>query len=358
MFNTMNTIEIKSLPVKKVIRDIAKALDIDYKNNCGEYTLTLPPQVGSGWITGIDTKGGLGVLLYDCTFKEETRLQFSINDVHPLKFLYLLSGSIEHYFENDENNVHEIEEYQTSIVGSHLDKGHILLFRANTHTRLHSLEIDRKRFSKKMKCELKNLTGKIKSLFEDVKAENHFYFKDHFSLELAELFKKMYEFEKMDYLRKIYLEGMAYQILIKQIVLYLDSEKEEHERNILRTTEVEQVRKAVLYIEANITDTPNIEEIGREVGLNQNKLQQGFKILYNNTVNRYIHKMRLEMARYLLLRTEYSISEIAERIGLNSKSYFSKIFRESYNISPSEYREKNKSSRIKGESKEENNSAV
>lgn len=354
----MNTIEIKSLPVKKVIRDIAEALGVDYKNNCGEYTVTVPPQAGSGCITGIDTEGGLGVLLYDCTFKEETRLQFSINDVHPLKFLYLLSGSIEHYFENDENDVHEIEEYQTSIVASQLDNGHILLFRADTHTRLHSLEIDRKRFSKKMECDLQKMEGAIKSLFEDVKAENHFYFKDHFSLELAELFKEMYDFEKIDFLRKLYLEGMAYQILIKQIVLYLDSEKEEQERSILRTTEVEQVRKAVLYIEANITDTPDIEEIGREVGLNENKLQQGFKILYHNTVNKHIHKMRLEMARHLLLRTEYSISEIADRIGLNSKSYFSRIFRESYNISPSEYRQKNRSPGNKGESKEENNTAV
>jgi AraC-like DNA-binding protein len=338
----MNSIPIKSLPVKHVIRDIAEALNTDYEDNCGEYTVNLPSEIGEGFITGIDTEGGVGFLLYDCSFKEETQIKFSINDVHPLKFLYLLSGTIEHYFENNPENVHEIEKYQTAIVASRLDHGHILLFRANTHTSLHSLEIDRRRFTQKMGCDLENLEEDLRSLFKDIEAKDHFYYKDHFSLELADLFEKMYDFKDVDFLRKIYMQGLAYQIFIKQILMYKDYQKDENKRNLLRVHEVAQVKTAADYIETHIRDTPTVEDIGKEVGLNTNKLQQGFKLLYRNTVNKHILDTRLRTARDLLLHTDYTVSEIADQVGINSKSYFSKIFREQYEITPREFREKNK----------------
>lgn len=338
----MTSIQIKSLPVEHVIRDIAEAYGAEMKSNCGEYTVDLPSDAGEGYITGIDTERGLGVLVYDCIFKNDTQIEFSLSGGHPLKFLYMLSGSIEHSFEKERENVHKIEEYQTSIVASSREQGHILLFKAGEHSRLHSLEIDRKTFTKRMECDVEKLEGDLKSLFMDFKAEKPFYWKDHFSLELAELFEKMYNLEEVDFLRKLYLEGVAYQILIKQIILYLDY-REAEGGNVLRVNEVGQVKKAVEHIETNLQETPGVEELAREVGLNVNKLQTGFKLLYGNTVNRQIHKIRLEAARNLLLYTDHSVSEVAEKIGINSKSYFSKIFREHYEITPLEFRQKNKS---------------
>lgn len=262
--------------------------------------------------------------------------------MHPLKFIYVLEGSLEHHFQEDKENGHKIEEYQTAIIASRLKNGHILDFKANTRIRIHSLEIDRQIFSEKMGCDLKNLKGKIKSVFEDVEGKDHFYFKDHFSLELADLFKKMYDFEEVDYLRKIYLEGMAYQILIKQVIFYLDYQKDENNQRLMRTNEVEQVQQAINYIEEHIAETPGVEEIAKEVGLNVNKLQYGFKMLYNTTVNKFVHKTRLDLSRNLLLHTDYNVSEVANRVGLNNKSYFTKIFKESYNITPSEFQKKNR----------------
>ncbi|MDT0678625.1 helix-turn-helix domain-containing protein [Autumnicola musiva] len=341
----MNTIDIRSMSANHIIRDLAEALDAKFNKECEEYTLHLPPEIGTGFITGIDTDGGLGVLLYDCTFKQDTEISFNVNEIHPLKFLYVLEGSIEHHFQNDKENGHNIEEYQTAIVASELKNGHILKFKAGAHTRIHSLEINRQAFSEKMNCDLKNLKGDLKALFEDVEAKKKFYYEDHFSLELAHLFKKMYNFEEVNYLRKIYLEGVAYQILIKQIVLYLDSQEHGNNSRLLRTSEIEQVQRAVDYIEEHIAETPGVEEIAGEVGLNVNKLQYGFKMLFNSTVNKFIHKTRLDIARNLLLHTDFNVSEVANSVGLNNKSYFSKVFKEFYNISPSAFQQKNKARR-------------
>ncbi len=48
--------------------------------------------------------------------------------------------------------------------------------------------------------------------------------------------------------------------------------------------------------------------------------------------------MRLEKAKELLETTDSSISEAAFQTGFNSPSNFTKVFREKYGITPSQFR--------------------
>lgn len=74
----MNTIEIRSMSASHIIRDMADNLDTKFEKICEEFTLHLPSKVGTGYVTGIDTIDGLGVLLYDCSFKEDTEIRFIV----------------------------------------------------------------------------------------------------------------------------------------------------------------------------------------------------------------------------------------------------------------------------------------
>lgn len=65
-----------------------------------------------------------------------------------------------------------------------------------------------------------------------------------------------------------------------------------------------------------------------------NKLQESFKYMYDLTVNKYMQQVKLEAAKDLLNSSDYNISQIVNMIGLNNRSYFSKIFKEKYNVSP------------------------
>jgi transcriptional regulator GlxA family with amidase domain len=150
----------------------------------------------------------------------------------------------------------------------------------------------------------------------------------------------MHEFTSENFTRKLFLEGMAYQILTHQILQYQDDKKDEGSRTLLRSSELKQINHISSLIESNISDVPTVENLAREAGLNINKLQEGFKKLYGTTVNNYVQKARLDAAYNLLTKTDLSISEIVNAIGLSSKSYFSKIFKEKHSISPSEFRKK------------------
>lgn len=335
----MNSIHVNSLPLKDVIRDIAKVLKIPFSENCGEYLLQLPKAVGEGNIRGINFEGGLGLIQYDCLFKEDMEIHFVVNNIHPLKFLYTLEGVLLHRFEN-EDQLHKIEQYQNAIVASSKHNGHVLLFKAKQKVRVNSLEIEREKFQAKMECDINSLDDELEKLFKDIKASGAFYHSGNYSLGIANILNEMSEFLAENFTRKLFLEGMSYQILTQQILQYQDDQKDEGERMLLRSSELKQIQHISYLIESNISDVPTVENLAKEAGLNINKLQEGFKKLYGTTVNNYVQKVRLDAAYNLLTKTDLSISEIVNAIGLSSKSYFSKIFKEKYSISPSDFRKK------------------
>lgn len=337
----MNSILVQSLPLREVIGDIAEALGTSYEENCQEYLLRIPPSNGQGTICGINFTGGLGLIQYKCRFKKDTKIQFFLDQVHPLKFVYVSQGQIKHRFQNEEDSK-DISQFQSAIVASNSFSGHEIFFGKNQDIHVQSLEIDRKLFKDKMDCELKGLNGELQQLLQDHQASKSFRHNGSMSLQIADIFKTMEAFKEEDFLRKLFLEGMAYQLLTLQIMQYNDDKLDVGNRSIMRLSELQQVRRIAERIESSITEISTVNELAVEAGINVNKLQEGFKYLYQNTVNGYVQKTRLNMAKDLLHNTELTISEIVGLIGLSSKSYFSKIFREKYGISPSEYRKSRK----------------
>ena len=55
-----------------------------------------------------------------------------------------------------------------------------------------------------------------------------------------------------------------------------------------------------------------------------------------------IKNLRLRDAKNLLINTNMKINEIAEQIGYNSADHFSRVFRQTYKMSPADYRKQNK----------------
>jgi two-component system response regulator YesN len=63
-----------------------------------------------------------------------------------------------------------------------------------------------------------------------------------------------------------------------------------------------------------------------------------FRASFGCPFGEYLTKLRLERAEQLLHDTDWRISRIAEHVGFESFSYFSKRFREAMGMTPSEYR--------------------
>lgn len=93
------------------------------------------------------------------------------------------------------------------------------------------------------------------------------------------------------------------------------------------------------YIEENVEDKPNVDEIAKRVGYSAYYLTRKFKEEMGVSLNNYIKMVKIERAKYLLVSTEDSLQQIADRLDFCSRSYFGEAFRQIVGCAPLEYRE-------------------
>lgn len=332
----MKTLQITSLPAKDVIYDLAAGFETDCVQSCDDYLLAVPESFGNGYIKAIDFKNGMGMLFFECRFSADIELHFIKDGVHPLKFLYCLEGQLKHRFAGEEH-VHQISEYQSYIVSNKGNKGHILRFLKDTDVSFISLKINRDEFNPRFQCYIDGAPKEIQLIFKR-SIEKSFYYQGPFTVEIWNLFQRIKKNSLKPLARRLYMEAFSYNLMFIQLLQYHDDQQNEDDKIFLRQFEVEAIHKASLLIQTQMERLKSVIDLSREVGLNQNKLQSGFQKLFGNSVNEYIHKERMKKAMYLLHNTDFNMQEIMERIGLNSQSYFSKIFKEAYGYSPSEFR--------------------
>lgn len=101
-------------------------------------------------------------------------------------------------------------------------------------------------------------------------------------------------------------------------------------------------QRAAEYIDAHLKETLSVEVLCRELNVSKNYLYEKFRTSFNSTVNNYIISHRMQRACSLLKNTDFSVSRIAEEIGIGTYTYFSRLFKAKYNISPLAYRKINK----------------
>ncbi len=93
------------------------------------------------------------------------------------------------------------------------------------------------------------------------------------------------------------------------------------------------------YILENLRSA-SLEEAAFITHLSSSYLSRLFKGCTGNSFSEYLLKKRMERACVLLNNAGYKIYEISDEIGYDSPKNFSRTFRNYYNISPKEYRER------------------
>lgn len=335
-------IDVKTLPVNEILDDISSSLNTELKNNSGELTIELPSEIGEGFIRGISFDSGMGYVTYNCRFFEDVEIHFSLNTVHPLKFIFCSQGSVGHCFQKSEK-INKIDTYQNIVVSSNGYDGHILYFKKDIPTHVSSLEIIRSNFAHRSNYDFKDLDPTLKELFKDSVSKKQFFYQGNYSIKAADLMEDINTKNYTGFLRNLFLEGKTYEMLVIQIAQYEDDENGENLPQILRKSDIEKVDYVAKRIQGDLGTNLTVETLAKEAGTNVNKLQEGFKYVYNLTVNKYMQHIKLEAAIEMLKHSEKNISEIVTAIGLNNRSYFSKIFKEKYGVSPKYFLKSKKS---------------
>ncbi len=87
-------------------------------------------------------------------------------------------------------------------------------------------------------------------------------------------------------------------------------------------------------------DDPGLsaEFICRQMGMSNTNLYRKLKALTDLSLSHFIRRIRLQEAKSLLLNTEMNIAEVAYAVGFADPKYFSRVFSETFQKAPSQFR--------------------
>jgi len=100
------------------------------------------------------------------------------------------------------------------------------------------------------------------------------------------------------------------------------------------------------YIAKNLRKPIKVGDIAPAIGINRSYLARRFSETEGITIQNYIIKERCAHAANMLKFSDYPLAVISEYFCFSSQSHFGKCFREIYNMTPGEYRNRYKKTQI------------
>ena len=147
------------------------------------------------------------------------------------------------------------------------------------------------------------------------------------------------------YITKPFSFNMLLTRILKLIELQ-EKRKQSFHKNIevapssITITSLDQkmVHKVLCCVERNM-DNPefSVEQLASDIGMTRMSLYRKLQSLTGQSPVEFIRSIRLKRAAQLLKDTDLSIKEIADMTGFNATRYFTKCFKEMFDVLPSEY---------------------
>lgn len=109
--------------------------------------------------------------------------------------------------------------------------------------------------------------------------------------------------------------------------------------NLTDVKHVDVIYKAVDYVKRNYMKKITLEEVASHVFLSPSYFSKIFKDEMKYNFNTYLNNIRIEMSKKLLLDDSVAIVDIANYVGYEDQSYFSKVFKKIVGVSPGKFRE-------------------
>jgi AraC-like DNA-binding protein len=92
------------------------------------------------------------------------------------------------------------------------------------------------------------------------------------------------------------------------------------------------------YLQQTFTTDHSLRKLAKRFGLNEFKLKKGFKTLFNTTVFDYLHELKMNHARQLLVSTQTYVNEISGMVGYKNPNHFSTAFKRKFGVNPAQCR--------------------
>lgn len=210
---------------------------------------------------------------------------------------------------------------------------HALIMEENTKCKMLNIEFGFKKCDEKLGS-IKVLADNVYSVREMLTSQEKFYYlqdSEDIFIYLKNIVKELSVDSKEN---EFALQLLFLDIFIRVSKIVHNTKKQAYNTN-------EHVSKALTFIHSNFDNDIRVSDISDYLKINENYLQRIFKTYTGKTILEYINDLRIDKAKMLLSSTNIPIIEISNYLGINSRQYFSFLFKQKVSLSPAQFRKVN-----------------
>lgn len=166
------------------------------------------------------------------------------------------------------------------------------------------------------------------NLIADIFDNYEVVFKDNKKIKHFEYYHyRVMQFKDLDSVIELFYD------LITEVIVEIDNCRYDNSKFI--------VSRALNYIQSNYDKQISLENIADGLHMSKNYLCNIFKEETGENTSLYINKVKIEKAKKMLLKKDYRIKELYEKVGFSNQYYFSKVFKKITGMTVTEYKKKN-----------------
>ena len=100
-----------------------------------------------------------------------------------------------------------------------------------------------------------------------------------------------------------------------------------------------RINEVITYLEQHYSKPLSVQALADQMKISRSYLSQQFKKHAGCSIKTYITRLRMERARMFMIDSRLSLRTIAEQCGYDDPLFFSRVFKNTYGLSPKHYRE-------------------
>jgi AraC-like DNA-binding protein len=155
----------------------------------------------------------------------------------------------------------------------------------------------------------------------------------HISPEIISILNSLKTSTHSGFCERLFLESKVLELLMFQLSQFeqINAAKAPKPLKEEELCKMQEVKSILL---DNINTQIPLRTLAHMVGTNEFNLKRNFKIAFGNTVYGYLNNYKMELAKNMLIEKDFTISEIAAKIGYKYATHFSSAFKKYFGYLP------------------------
>ncbi|MGJ8551070.1 helix-turn-helix domain-containing protein [Winogradskyella wichelsiae] len=330
----MKTIDIKATNLQSMFQTLKSTIGGTFTTQLNEGELYVDNGVGKGFIRGIELERDTIFVEFDIKFKEDVKFVIKSPQRAVANFLYCKEGKLSHSFLNS-NQSKTVETFQTGISANITTNENHISFYKDIYVNSTIISVNTSKTSSREHP----INKMVSEIFIKNSTEDYSYI-GSYNLKIADSINQLKAIKQSGVVRTLLIQGLVNVILAMEIEQHsIDVKSAQNPTGSLTGFELKQIKELSDYINNFPETNLSVTELAAKISISPAKVQEGFKLMHDKTLNNYIRYVRVKKSEELIKNTDLNISEIVYSLGFSSRSYFSKIFKAQYNCSPIEYKQ-------------------